>query len=128
MDFLANANACVVAIIGIAVAVLLVLLVIAIIMMLCGIKTRTDYILDKLTEYNENIHNLTQASKRVERMCDAVNQRTRAYSNQMRAKPMSIATAVRKSNKNIAGNKKGTRNYEDKKKRVDSSSFTVRSN
>lgn len=109
----------------VALLVVIFLITVVIVMAICGIKTRTDHIFKTLEDHNENIHNLTQASKRVERMCDAINQRTRSYSNSIKSKTNKIVIDNTKSQ----NNKKGGRKYDSssKKKRPDTS-FTVRDN
>ena len=118
MDFLSNVNLILPNVITV-VAIIILLLVITLIAMLFGIKNRTDYIINKINDQKEDIFNLTQASKRVERICDAINQRTRSYSNQIRSNKNQQLSQINDTKK------KGLRH--ENKKKYTTSSFSVRS-
>ena len=107
-------------------AVLVVFLLAIIIIMCCGLKSRIDHVIRNVNNNNEDILNLTQASKRVERMCDAINQRTRSYSIQIKTMKLKDVGNKSVAGKNKLNNKKETRKYDQSKKKRGDSPFTVR--
>ena len=106
-----SAASSVYAVFGIGVFVLMLLLVVVIIM-LNGLLNQIKYCYTMISDHRASIDNLTQASKRTERMCDAINQRTRSYSTQLRQK--TVTKTGKKPNHNPKINK-GPRKYENKK-------------
>ena len=99
------------AIVGIGIFVLILLMVVVMIM-LNGLLKQIKYCYTTISDHRTAIDNLTQASKRTERMCDAINQRTRSYSTQLRQK--TVTKTGKKPNHNPKINK-GPRKYENKK-------------
>lgn len=110
---------------GFAILIIVFLLVIVIIMC-CGLKSRIDHVICNVNHNNEDILNLTQASKRVERMCDAINQRTRSYSTQIKTMKLKDVGNKSVAGKNKLNNKKETRRYDQSNKKRGDSPFTVR--
>jgi len=107
-------------------ATLVVFLLVIVIVMCCGLKSRIDHVICNVSHNNEDILNLTQASKRVERMCDAINQRTRSYSTQIKTMKLKDGGNKSVAGKNKLNNKKETRKYDQSKKKCGDSPFTVR--
>ena len=107
-------------------ATLVVFLLVIVIVMCCGLKSRIDHVICNVSHNNEDILNLTQASKRVERMCDAINQRTRSYSTQIKTMKLKDGGNKSVAGKNKLNNKKETRKYDQSKKKRGDSPFTVR--
>ena len=100
------------AIIGIGIFVLILLMVVVMIM-LNGLLKQIKYCYTTISDHRTAIDNLTQASKRTERMCDAINQRTRSYSTQLRQK--TVTKTGKKPNNHNPKINKGSRKYENKK-------------
>lgn len=59
--------------------ILIILVIIALCISIKGLKNTLGYCQTTIDDMNENIQNVARASKRIERMSDAVNQRTKAH-------------------------------------------------
>lgn len=100
--------------------VIMVLIIVALTIALCR---NVRFMHCSIVEIDSDVKNLSQASKRMERMCDAINQRTRAQSTQKKKQDQKPnKKPVARNNKFNKGQRK---NYE-KKPKDSSDLFSVR--
>jgi hypothetical protein len=109
--------------IGLFMLAIIFILLIIVITMIVALYKCVKFLYGSVINVNSSIDNMSQASKRIERMCDAINQRTRSQCNQSKKKEINKKPDNNRNKRNL--NKGQRRNYEKSNKGT-SDLFSVR--